>query len=66
MINKAGELVDHVREAVTQHGATPHTEVRVRIGSMGPVYRIQQMKGVSDGRGLHLLLELCVVPESLG
>jgi hypothetical protein len=66
MILKAGELIDHVVAAVQEHGATPHTELRVRVGTMGPVYRVQQLKGVQDERGFSLLLELSAVPESYG
>lgn len=64
MIRKAGELVDYIKAAVAGHGATPHTEVRVRIGTLGPVHRIANLKGVSDQRGISLLLELDPIPES--
>ena len=66
MIAKAGELIDHVIAAVEGHGCTPHTEVRVRIGTLGAEYRINVLKGVEDSRGFHLLMELCAVPESGG
>jgi hypothetical protein len=64
MIRKAGELVEYIKAAVAGHGATPHTDVRVRVGTLGPVYRISNLKGVKDQRGVSLLLELDPVPES--
>lgn len=64
MITKAGELIEHIIAAVEQHGATPQTELRVRVGSLGPTYRVSQLKGVSDGRGFSLLLETELLPES--
>lgn len=64
MITKAGELVEYIKAAVAGHGATPHTEVRVRVGTLGPVHRIANLKGVSDQRGISLLLELHPIPES--
>jgi hypothetical protein len=64
MITKAGQLVEHLTAAAEQ-GCTPHMDVRVRIGTVGPVYRISQLKGVNgDPRGPFLLLELCAIPES--
>jgi hypothetical protein len=63
MILKAGELVDYIIEAVQQHGATQQTELRVRVGTLGPVYLINNLKGVSDQRGFSLLLELSPLPE---
>lgn len=62
MIKNAGELVDHVKAAVEQHNATPMTEIRVRIGTMGPEYRIHQMVGAQDQRGLMLLLQTSSAP----
>lgn len=64
-IQNAGELIDYVMAAVQQHNATPHTELRVRVGSLGPVHRIKELKGVQDQRGFSLLLELESIPESL-
>ena len=64
MIKKAGELVDYIKAAVEGHGATPHTEVRVRVGTLGPVHRIASLKGVRDQRGVSLLLELDPIPEA--
>lgn len=46
------------------HGCKPTTDIHVRIGSLGPEYRINMLKGVQDDRGFHLLIELCVVPEN--
>jgi hypothetical protein len=66
VISNAGELVDHIKVAVEQHGAGPHSEVRVRLGKFGPVYRIEQLNGVRDQRGFSLLLELNPIPESTG
>jgi hypothetical protein len=66
MIAKAGELVDHIKEAAMHHGCAPTTDVRVRIGTLGPEYRINHLMGVDDARGFHLLIELCAVPESGG
>lgn len=65
MITKAGELVAYIQAAVEQHGATPHTEVRVRVGKLGPTYRIRSLNGVEDQRGLSLLIELDGLPESV-
>lgn len=66
MIHNAGTLIDHVKEAVLSHGATPHTEVRIRIGSLGAEYRIDKLVGVQDGRGFSLVLQAAVVPENHG
>lgn len=57
MINNAGELVDYIKAAVEQHGATPMTEVRIRIGANGPEYSIEQLTAVQDQRGFSLLLQ---------
>jgi hypothetical protein len=66
VITKAGELVEHLTAAAVQ-GASPHMDVRVRVGTLGPEYRINCLKGVNnDPRGAHLLIELCPVPESFG
>ncbi len=65
MITKTGELIDHIMAAVEQHGATPHTELVVRIGTMGQTYRINQLKGQPDERGFRLVLETSAIPEGL-
>jgi hypothetical protein len=67
VINKAGELADHLM-AAAQQGCQPTMDVRVRIGTIqgAPEYRINQLKGVNDPRGPYLLIELCHVPESGG
>lgn len=65
-INKAGELIDHIIAAVQQHGATPNTELRVRIGRVGPEYTIRGLRGVQDGRGFQLLIETQALPETYG
>ena len=62
MINNAGLLVDYIKGAVEQNNANPQTEVFVRIGDDGPLYRIHQMKGQSDLRGLRLVLQTSKVP----
>lgn len=64
MIRNTGELVAYVKAAVEGHGATPMTEVRVRVGKLGPVHRITALNGVKDQRGFSLILELDPVPES--
>lgn len=66
MIRNAGELVQYIQAAVAQHGATPHTEVRVRIGKTGPEYRINGLNAVQDQRGFSLVLEGCITPETGG
>lgn len=62
MINNAGELVDHVHAAVQQANATPLTEMRVRIGNIGPEYRIHQLVASQDQRGLCLILQTSIKP----
>jgi len=59
----AGILVDTIKNAVMAHGATPDTELRVRIGASGPVYRIKQIKGQKDQRGFRLILETEILPD---
>jgi hypothetical protein len=64
VITKAGQLIEHMIAAVQQHNATQQTEIRVRIGAMGPVYAIDQMRGeVVPGVGGRILLQLNPVPE---
>ena len=58
MIDKMGALVAYLQAAATEHDATPHTDLRVRVGTLGPVYRIKELKGVRDNRGFGLVLEL--------
>lgn len=65
MITKAGELIEYLATAVETHGAHPLTNIRVRIGALGPTYVIQQMQGANDGRGLLLILQTAPLPESL-
>ena len=64
MIDNAGQLVDYIKEAVESHGATPLTEVRVRIGTLGAEYRIHQLTAVQDQRGFSLLLQTSAVPHT--
>jgi hypothetical protein len=61
-IEKTGQLIDHVIAAVQQNGVTPHTDIFVRIGALGPTYKIDQMKGVADGRGMRIILQTEVFP----
>ena len=61
MIRNAGELVEHVKAAVEQHGATPMTNVLIRLGPDGPLYGVGQMKGLRDERGFALILEATAV-----
>jgi hypothetical protein len=64
MINKVGELIDYVVEAVKEHGCKPTTDVVVRIGTLGPTYRISGMKGQRDDEGFRLVLETQAFPEA--
>lgn len=64
MITKTGELIDYIMAAAEQ-GCRPTTDVRVRIGSLGPEYTIKQVKGLGDQRGVRLILELNPVPDAL-
>ena len=57
MIDKAGELVDYIKECVVSHDATPHTYIYVREGAEGPLKRIAQVKMMKDPRGLAIILE---------
>lgn len=59
----AGILIDTIRGAVLNAGATPETEIRVRIGQTGPVYNIKAIKGQKDQRGLRLLIETEILPD---
>jgi hypothetical protein len=64
VILKAGQLAEHMA-AAAQQGCSPHMDVRVRIGRVGPEYRINELRGVNgDPRGAHLLIELCPIPEN--
>jgi hypothetical protein len=65
VIRNAGQLVQFIEAAVKQHGATPQTEIRVRVGALGPTYRINMLKGAPDQRGFSLVLELMPFPESI-
>lgn len=63
MIRNAGELIEYITAAVQEHGATPLTEITVRIGSVGAEYRISGLQGVQDQRGFSLLLQTEVLPK---
>lgn len=62
-VMNAGILIDTVKAAVMGHGATPDTELRVRIGTTGPIYLIKAIKGQQDARGLRLIVETEVLPD---
>lgn len=64
MIKKAGELVQYLHAAAVEHGASPLSDVRVRVGPLGPFYRIEHVKGTRDQRGFSMILELNPIPES--
>jgi hypothetical protein len=64
MITKLGELIAYIKSAAQQYGANSHTDVMVRIGTLGPIYQINNLKGVRDQRGAYLLLELNPIPEA--
>lgn len=57
MIDKAGQLVDFIKECVVSHGATPHTYIYVRNGRDDPLKRIAQVKMFDDPRGRAIVLE---------
>lgn len=59
----AGIMVDTIKAAVMQNGATPFTEMKVRIGATGPVYAIKAIKGQKDQRGLRLVIETEILPD---
>lgn len=57
-IDKAGELVQHMTAAATEHGLSPLSDVFVRDGPAGCLRRVQYVKGFRDQRGFALILEL--------
>jgi hypothetical protein len=59
----AGILVDSIKAAVMEHGATALTELRIRIGNDGPLYKIHAVKGQQDARGFRLLLQANALPD---
>lgn len=59
----AGILIDTIKAAVMGAGATPDTELRVRIGTKGPVYNISCIKAQKDQRGLRLIIETEILPD---
>lgn len=61
MIDRAGQLVDYVKECVQSHGATPQTYIYVREGENGPLKRIAQVKMVEDPRGCAIILETSAI-----
>jgi hypothetical protein len=56
-VRNASDLVRHIQGAVDSHGATPNTEIFIRIGPDGPMYNIADVKGFKDVRGFALILE---------
>jgi len=56
-IDKAGQLIDFVKECAQSHGATPQTPVFIRDGADGPMKRISQIKMGEDVRGRYIVLE---------
>jgi hypothetical protein len=58
MIKKAGELVQHISAAATEHGLSPLSDIFVRDGQTGALRRIQHLKAFRDQRGTALILEL--------
>jgi hypothetical protein len=62
-VMNAGILIETVKAAVIEHGATPFTELFVRIGEQGPTYLIKQIKGQKDQRGFRLIIETEILPE---
>lgn len=62
-VMNAGILIDTVKGAVMQHGVTPYTEMKVRIGTTGPVYNIKAIKGQKDSRGIRLIIETEILPD---
>ena len=61
--SNAGEVVSLIRAAVLEHGATPLTEVRIRIGPGGPEHKIAKLVACKDQRGFSLVLEANLFPE---
>ncbi len=63
MTMNAGTLVDTIRSAVMAHGATPLTEIIVRIGETGHCYNISKVKAQAEGHQLRLILETNMLPD---
>jgi hypothetical protein len=59
----AGILIDTIKGAVLNAGATPTTEIVVRIGATGPIYNIKQVKAQKEGHNLRLILETEILPD---
>ncbi len=57
MIDRAGQLVDYIKECVVSHGATPMTYIYVREGAEGPLKRVATVKMMEDPRGRAIILE---------
>ena len=59
----AGLLIETIKTAVQQHGATPFTEMFVRIGKTGPTYSINVIKAQQEGPEFRLILETDILPD---
>ena len=57
MIDKVGQLIDHIKECANSHGATAHTYIYIREGADGPLKRIAVVKLMTDLRGTAIILE---------
>lgn len=57
-IKKAGELVQYLTAAATEHGLSPLSDIFVRDGPEGKLRRIQFVKAFKDDRGTALVLQL--------
>lgn len=64
-IEKCGELIAYLETAAQEHGMTPHSDIFVRVGALGPVYRIDRLKGQADQRGIRFVLELDVLSMAM-
>jgi hypothetical protein len=60
-VEKAGELIEYVKECAQSHGATPHTPIYIRQGADGPMQQINQVKMMKDDRGLAIILETSAI-----
>ena len=62
-INTAGQLMDYMI-ASANDGVQLDTEIFVRVGTIGPVYKIDKLMGQRDQRGLRLILQTSVLPTT--
>lgn len=61
MINFVGQLIERIKASVTEWGATPHTEIIVRVGDFGPEMRIEHVK-LRAGMVPVVILQ-CAIPQ---